>query len=265
MIITPLCGGKISIPKSFLEKGSSAVLEPVYQLTQAILGTGPKENISIYPYLLQLGEQNILIDTGNPKKMISDLGVTFKGPDQDLCTQIRRTIGEQQLHRVFLSHAHPDHGNINVLKDLYNNNLCTNGTKIIMSASCKEHLLKEPEWKSFINFIQAYSEKTDIGNGLTIIPYPNAHKGGMAALAVNKSIVFGSDLAYSNAQLISNRDRDAGDLPGALVQDRGKTSAAIRDVFNKFPGATMILAHELPAGMQVGQPFIFSGNQERQR
>jgi hypothetical protein len=50
MIITPLCGGKISIPKSFLEKGPSAVLEPLYQLTQAILGTGPKENISIYPY-----------------------------------------------------------------------------------------------------------------------------------------------------------------------------------------------------------------------
>jgi glyoxylase-like metal-dependent hydrolase (beta-lactamase superfamily II) len=134
-----------------------------------------------------------------------------------------------------------------------------------MSASCKEHLLKEPEWKSFINFIQAYSEKTDIGNGLTIIPYPNAHKGGMAALVVNKRIVFGSDLAYSNAQLISNRDRDAGNLPGALVQDRGKTSAAIQDVSKNFPDAQIILAHELPAGMQVGQPFIFSGNQERQR
>jgi hypothetical protein len=69
IIITPLHGGKINIPESFLKKGPSAVLEPLYQLTQAILGTGPKENISIYPYLLQLGEQNnILIDTGNPKK-----------------------------------------------------------------------------------------------------------------------------------------------------------------------------------------------------
>ncbi|MFN5589834.1 MAG: hypothetical protein ACK48P_08425 [Holosporales bacterium] len=103
------------------------------------------------------------------------------------------------------------------------------------------------------------------GNGLTIIPYPNAHKGGIAALAVDDSIVFGSDLAYSNAQLISNRDRDAGDLPGALVQHRGKTSAAIQDVSKNFPDAQIILAHELPAGMQVGQPFIFSGNQERQR
>jgi glyoxylase-like metal-dependent hydrolase (beta-lactamase superfamily II) len=207
-----------------------------------------------------------LIDTGNPKKMISDLGMTFKGPDQDLCTQIRRTIGEQQLHRVFLTHAHPDHANIEVVEELYDGKLCTEeSTRIIMSAPCATHLSKESRWNSFKNSIQTYSEQTDIGNGLTIIPYPNAHKGGMAALAVNKSIVFGSDLAYSNAQLISNRDRDAGDLPGALVQDRGKTSAAIRDVFNKFPGATMILAHELPAGMQVGQPFIFSGNQERQR
>jgi hypothetical protein len=87
----------------------------------------------------------------------------------------------------------------------------------------------------------------------------------MAALVVNESIVFCSDLAYSRSQLISNQYKNAGDLPGGFVQSRDETSAAIQDVFNKFPSATMILAHELPAGMQVGQPFIFSGNQERQR
>jgi hypothetical protein len=87
----------------------------------------------------------------------------------------------------------------------------------------------------------------------------------MAALVVNESIVFCSDLAYSRSRLISNQYKNAGDLPGGLVQSRNQTSAAIQDVFKKFHDATIVLAHELPEGMQVGQPFLFSGNQERQR
>ncbi len=57
--------------------------------------------------------------------MIYDLGMTFNAPDQDLSMQIRPIIRERPLDIVFLSHAHPDHANIEVVEELYDRKLCT--------------------------------------------------------------------------------------------------------------------------------------------